>query len=162
MTVRRWLCGIAGAAVRLGACALHLNHHVILFDLHREGLGHIGPLHQFGACGDGGLELPDLEILRVAPGLAGADDELPAVPGAAQELALARDAVLARTARLREPDDAPFAHRPAGMRTSVRQREEFAADVENADLAAFDSDELLFARLQLISRGDDMAAHDKR
>src|SRR5262249_7874385 len=152
--------------------ASHLDHHVVLLHPHRKGLGRVGPFHQLGARLDRGLELPDLEVVGIAPGLAGADVEFPAMPGAAHEFALAGDAVGAGTARSHEADHPALAHRPAaaplalarrpaGVRAAVGKREECAVDVEHADLTALDGDELLFARLDLARGGDDVTAHCK-
>ena len=80
-------------------CALHLDDEVVLLDRHREGLGDVGTLHQLLARLDRDLELPRPRRFRIAPGLAGADVELPAVPRAAQELALRAPAGTRRARR---------------------------------------------------------------
>src|SRR5262249_61681184 len=72
-----------------------LDDEVILLDRDREGFRDIGPLHQRRPRLDRYLERPRASRVRIAPGLAGADVELPAVPGAAQEFLLARQPAMA-------------------------------------------------------------------
>src|SRR5262249_59125723 len=73
-----------------------LDHHVVVFDGHRERLGLVGTLHQPGARLDRYRVLARAQPLRIAPRAPGADVELPRVPGAADDLALAGVAVIAR------------------------------------------------------------------
>src|SRR5262245_65930560 len=73
--------------------ASDVDDEVVLLDRDGEGLGDVRALGQLGAGLDLDRELPRLPGLRIAPGLAGANVELPAVPGAAQELAGARQAI---------------------------------------------------------------------
>src|SRR6185437_8480635 len=97
--------------------------------------------------------------VEVAPGLAGADVELPAVPRAAQHLALPYQAELAGTIRLGETDEHATAQRRALVRAAIYQREMLAADVEHADLAALHRDDLAVPRRDLAHAGDDMPGH---
>src|SRR6267154_6443991 len=64
---------------------LEIHHHVIALDRYGDGLGDIRSLHH----GSTGLDIDRIgagaEALRVAIGLAGADVEFPAVPGAADD-----------------------------------------------------------------------------
>src|SRR6267154_4136276 len=64
---------------------LKIHHHVIALDRYGDGLGDIRSLHH----GSTGLDIDRIgagaEALRVAIGLAGADVEFPAVPGAADD-----------------------------------------------------------------------------
>src|SRR5205823_11382356 len=62
---------------------------------------------------------------------AGRDLELPAVAGAANELAVTAVGVV--EAGQRRPRHRPEAQRPGPVRAAVVQREELAADVEDAD-----------------------------
>ena len=66
-----------------------------------------------------------MHAVGIAPGLAGADIELPAMPGAAQHLALAGQAVFAGRRRYQAADDRPATERRALVRAAVDQREEF-------------------------------------
>src|ERR1700730_2523062 len=68
-------------------CGSRLDNDVAIIDMHWERLGHIGPLAQRLAVLDHDRIGPDLEALRIEPGLAGTHVEFPAVPGAAQEFA---------------------------------------------------------------------------
>src|ERR1700749_543304 len=96
----------------------------------REGLGDVGPLlhllGQFLAAFDRDRERADLEALRIAPGLAGAHVELPAVPGAAQEFADARALVDSGLRRGQARHAGGLLQRRALMRTAIEQREELA------------------------------------
>src|SRR5581483_8559613 len=64
----------------------------------------------------------DAEPLGLAPGLAGADVVLPAVPGAREDLALAREAHLARHGRLDRAPQLPLAQRAALVGAAVTAR----------------------------------------
>ena len=66
---------------------LKIDHHVIALDRHRESLGDIRPLHNVSARLDIDWIGLDPEAFGIAVGLAGADVELPAVPGAADDFA---------------------------------------------------------------------------
>ena len=81
-------------ALRHAASRLH--HHVVVLDADRHGFGHIGPGHQPRARLHRDRIGTRAHAGGVAPGLAGADVELPAVPGAADDLARAGVAVVAR------------------------------------------------------------------
>src|SRR5438045_6734759 len=91
----------------------------------------------------------DAEAAGVAVGLAGADVELPAVPGAANDLAEFGVFDLARILRLREPDQRALAQRRALMRATVHQAEILALDVEDRDRPPVDLQKFSRARRTL-------------
>ncbi len=66
---------------------LQIDHHVVALHRHLDGLGDVRAFHHIGA----GLDIDrigtDAKTARIAIGLAGAEIELPAMPGAAQDLA---------------------------------------------------------------------------
>src|SRR5207253_120781 len=68
----------------------------------------------------------DAQLARLAPGLASADVELPAVPAAGQDLALARVADLSRGGRLPQAPEQALAEGTALMRAAVAKGEELA------------------------------------
>jgi len=70
-----------------GRGLLQIHHHVIAFHGYRERLRHVGSLHHAGARFDVDRIGPGAKPLGVAVGLAGADIEFPAVPGAADDFA---------------------------------------------------------------------------
>src|SRR6516164_8949824 len=76
-----------------------VDHHVLLLHRHRHGLCHVGPLYHALTLGDLHRVGPHLDAVRLAVRLAGADVEFPAMPGAADDLALARVAVASRLVR---------------------------------------------------------------
>src|SRR5439155_22278629 len=81
-------------------------------------------------------EPPRPHPLRVAPGLAGADVELPVVPRTADDLAAPDVVVLARFVRQHEPGQMALAQAAAAVRASVAEREELAAQIEHHDETA--------------------------
>src|SRR5262249_15757675 len=107
-------------------------------------------LHREGAC---------MHAVRVAPGLAGADVELPAVPRTAQHFALARQPVFPRRGRLQPAEQRATAQRRALVRAAIEQCEELAVDVEDADLAPLYRDDLTGAGRDFVHRCDNVAAH---
>ena len=107
-------------------------------------------------------ELPRPDARRIAPGFAGAHVELPAMPRAADDLALARIAVLAGLARLDQPSETALAQAAALMRAAVGEREELALDVEHGDLTAADVDELARAGRKLAHIRNDVFRHAPR
>src|SRR5262245_12291644 len=119
-----------------------LDDDVVIFDAHRERLGQIGSLDQFGT----GLHrhgiLPDAQAGRVAPGLAGADIELPAMPGAIHHFAAARSAVVTRLARLHEAGLDAEMEAAAPVRATIVERKELAAEVEHHDRTRAGGDQL--------------------
>src|SRR5205085_5132787 len=98
---------------------LQIEHQIILLDRDREGLGDVGPLHQLRAGLDRDGKLSRAGGIRIAPGLPGADVELPAVPGAAQEFLVAGQPIVAGSLGLHQRDDAALAQRTAGVRTAI-------------------------------------------
>src|SRR6185312_1659424 len=125
----------------------------------RDGLRDIGPLHHAGA----GLDMDRIGLHPkppgIAVGLAGADIELPAVPGAADDFAWSRVLDRAGVGRLREADQRPLAQRRALVRATVEQAEELALDVEDRDRPLVDGEKLARTRRQFRHRGDDMTNH---
>ena len=99
------------------------------------------------------------EAAGVAVGLAGTDVELPAVPGAADDLAEFGIFDLAGVARLREPDQRALAQRRALMRAAVHQAEILALDVEDRDRPPVDLQKFPRARRKLVDRRNDMTRH---
>src|SRR5206468_12951524 len=92
-------------------------------------------------------------------GLAGADVELPAVPRAAQDLALARVDVFPRLGRLQQPGQHAVAQAAALMRAAVEQAEILAADVEDRDRPTLHRDQLARARRDLAGWRHRMPRH---
>src|SRR5436853_373875 len=86
-----------------GGDPLRLNDHVVILDADRERLGLVGSFNELSALRNRNGVFARAQPLRVAPGLAGADVELPRMPGAADDLATPRIAVLARLGRLHQP-----------------------------------------------------------
>src|SRR5215475_3021177 len=66
-----------------------IDHEIILLHRHCEGLGNIGAFDEARPRLDRDAELAGAGGVGIAPGLAGADIELPAVPGAAQKFVVA-------------------------------------------------------------------------
>ena len=79
----------------------HLYDQILILDAHRKCLRHIRAFDQARAGLDRDGEIAHPHAARIAPGFAGTDIVFPLVPRAAQDLALARDAVLARLRGLR-------------------------------------------------------------
>src|ERR1700752_3657834 len=138
---------------------LHVEDDVLLLDAHGNGLrgeralrqrfaGH--DLHLIGAC---------LDAFGMAPGLAGLDIELPAVPGAAQHFSMPGQAIFARAVGGEAAEDGPKTQRRPFMGAAIHQRVEFTMHVEYADLAAGYCDDLARAGSDLIGGGDDVARH---
>src|SRR5262245_50665043 len=140
---------------------LDVDDEVVLLDGDGEGLSDVGALHQVGSGLDLDGELPRLHGLGIAPGLAGANVELPAVPGAAEELAGARQAIVAGPAGGDQGDDHAAAQLGAFVRAAVRQGEVLATDVEEADLAAHHLHDLAGAGLNLARPRHHTPAHGR-
>src|ERR1051326_4203421 len=138
---------------------LNFDDDVFLFERHRKRLGDVGAFHQLLTGLDGDLELPRPGRLRIAPRLPGADVELPAVPRAAQEFPVAIEAIVAGPVGLNERPDTALAERAALMRAAVGEREIFPADIEHADLAAGDTDQLAPAGRHVARAGHHLTFH---
>src|SRR5262249_16997511 len=93
----------------------------------------------------------------IAPGLAGSDVELPAVPRAFHHLAGPRIAVIAGFPRFHQPGLDAVAKAAAAMRAAVVEGEEVAGQIEHHDGAAVHLDELARARRDLIDARDNVA-----
>jgi hypothetical protein len=136
-----------------------IDDEVVALDLDRNRFGDIRPLRDGGARLDIHWVRLHAEAARIAIALAGADVELPAVPGAAQDFARPRVFDLAGIFGLRKTNQWPLAEIGALMRTAVQQAEKFALDVEDRDRSAVELDEFARARRQLIDRGNDVSSH---
>src|SRR5215831_12217695 len=138
---------------------LEIDDEIVLLDPDLERVGHIGPPEKLQARFDCHMKLPRPDGFRITPGLSRTDIELPAVPGATDELPRTRQAIFPGRARLRQADDHASAQLGALVRTAVGQGKIFAADIEEADLAAACADNLAAARLDLAGARNDLAAH---
>src|SRR6185437_4520940 len=136
-----------------------LHHDVFVLDRDREGFRHIRAFHDARPRRDFHRIAAHRHLLRVAPGLAGAHVELPAVPRAAQDLALARKAVGSGLARFHQAAEHALGERSALMRAAVEHAEELAADVEDGDRAALDGDQFARHGRDFPRRGHDVLAH---
>src|SRR5690348_9681946 len=102
---------------------LQLHHDIVALDRDLDGLGDIRALHDRGAR----LDIDGIgfyaEAARIAVGLARADVELPAVPGAADDFPELRVLDLAGVAGLRQTDQRTLAKSRALMRAAIEQAE---------------------------------------
>jgi hypothetical protein len=114
---------------------LQLNDQILAVLFHLQGLGNIGAFDQLIACGDVDIELPGAHGFWITPALAGLDIELPAMPGATDELAFARDPVLVGAVRQGYAGNQSAAQRTTLMRAAVGQSEKLTLDIEHRDLA---------------------------
>src|SRR5262249_7193681 len=153
--------GFPDRAAGRDVTGLQLHHQVILLNGDRKALRHVGALEQRLARLDAHLELARPHRLRIAPGLAGADVELPAVPGAAQKLVGPRQAVVSGPVGLHQRDDAALTERAALVRAAVGEREIFAAEIEDAELAAGRGHDLAAAGRDLARPRDDLTLHER-
>ena len=97
--------------------------------------------------------------MRIAVRLPGADVELPAVPGAAQDFALAGVADVAGEIGFGKPDQRAFAERRALVRTAIEQAKEFALHIEDGDWTVFENEEFARPRRQFAHRGNDVTSY---
>src|SRR5688500_4431162 len=109
---------------------LGVDHHVVVLDADREGLGDVRTLDQGAARLDRDGEVANAGAMGLAPGFAGAQVVFPAVPGAADDLAVARVAVLAGPRGLDQPYELALAQTGALVRATIEQGEELALHVE--------------------------------
>src|SRR6185312_16255787 len=91
------------------AVRLCRQNDIILLQRNGEGFDLVGPFRDLAAGGDGDRIAPGLDAPRLAGRQAGAQVELPAMPGAAQDLAGAREAVAAGLPRLDEAGELALA-----------------------------------------------------
>src|SRR5262245_58441320 len=103
--------------------------------------------------------LSNAQASRIAPRLAGADVELPAVPGTFHHLTRPRIAILARHLRLDQPGLDAIAKTAAAVRATIVERKEIAGEIEHHDGAAVHVDELAGARRDLIDARNHVAGH---
>src|SRR3546814_9080109 len=92
---------------------LELDHDIVVFDGDGHRLGDIGTFDEVPPFFHGDREASHLDAVRLAIGLAGPHVELPAVPGTAQDLPLARILILAGRLGLHEPREPPAAQAAA-------------------------------------------------
>src|SRR5688500_12764322 len=143
------------------ALAWDFDDDVGLVDRDGVRLGDVGALCEaerleVGAGRDLDLVGADADGAGVEPGLAGLDVVLPAVPGAANDLAGPGVAVLAGRRRGDQAGGATVAERAALVRAAVADREVLAAEVEDADRAPGDVDDLPRPGRNLVDRRDDV------
>src|SRR5437762_9440627 len=136
-----------------------LDDDVTILDKDWEGLGHIWALLQLFATLDGNRKGADFYALRIEPGLPVAHVEFPAVPAAAQEFADAGSLIDAGFRRGQPRHARGLVERRARVRTAVEQRKEFAIDVEDHDIAAFDANHLVAAGRDIRGARDDVTSH---
>src|SRR5262249_29035731 len=96
----------------------------------------------------------DARPLGVEDGAAGGEIELPAVPGAAQDLALSLEGVVAAPGRAHEASGRAEAERTGLVWAAVEDGVVPAADVEDADRTALDFYQLAAAVGDLAETGD--------
>src|SRR5688572_27993804 len=132
---------------------------VVVLDPHRKRLRFVWTLDQLGAGLHRHRILADADAARIAPGFAGADVELPAVPGTLHHLALARIVVTAGLRGLYQPGLDAVGQAAASVRTTVVQGKELAGEIKHHDGAAVHLDQLALAGRNLIDGGDDVARH---
>ena len=131
---------------RFALARSQIDHHVVAFHRHRERLRDVRSRHHTGARLDMDRIGLDPKPAGIAVGLAGADVELPAVPGAADDFAEPGVFDGAGIGRLRKSDQRPLAQRRALVRAAVQQAEELALDVEDRDRPFIDGEKLARAR----------------
>src|SRR5437870_1466887 len=120
---------------------LSLDHQVVALDPHWKRLRLIRSLDQLRPCPHRDRKLPNAHPTRIAPGLAGADVELPAVPGTFHHLAGARITIFPGRPGFHEAGLDAVKKAAAAVRAAVGEREKFAIEVEHHDGAAAGLDE---------------------
>ena len=145
--------------IGIRVAVLRLDNDVAVFDMDRKGLGHVGSLLQLLAALDRDGIGAYFHAVRIEPGLTGAHVELPAVPGASQELADAVADIDAGLGRGQARDTGGFRQRCALMRAAIEQREELAIDMEDHDVAALHADNLVAAGRDIGCTRDNVTGH---
>src|SRR5258708_27109404 len=105
-----------------GAPRSGLHHDIVILQPDREGFRHIRSFHQLGPGADRNRVLPDAEPRRIAPGFAGADIELPAVPRALHHLAGPGIAIFPRNRRLDQAGLNAVRQAAAAVRAAIVER----------------------------------------
>jgi hypothetical protein len=141
--------------------ALEFHDHVLLFHDYRDGFRDVRTLNHTLSLSDLHGITADGDLRRIAIALAGTDIELPPMPRAAEYFAFAGVAIFARLVRFDEAGQDPVAQRAALVWTAIEQAKEFAAQVENGDLAPANGDKFPLTRWDLANRGHDMFAHNQ-
>src|SRR5580692_8190184 len=95
----------------------------------------------------------------MAPGLAALDVELPAVPRAAQHLAVPLQPVFAGPVGREAAQDRADAQWRTFVRAAVDQCVEFILHIEDADLASGDGDDFAGTRRDLADGRDNVPGH---
>src|SRR3569832_861013 len=138
-----------------------IDDHIVVLNSDRDGLGTIrtfdNSLPWLDVHGEGtGTGLDD-----AAERPSSLDVELPAVPGAADDLAFARIGVVAWIGGLQEASHRACGETAPVMGAFVEQGEVVAPNIEDDDGATIDVDQTARARREVGSRGDDMARHQR-
>src|SRR5947208_14877176 len=108
-----------------------LVHQVVALDPHWKSVRLISSLDQLPARAHRDWKLPNAHPARIAPGLAGADVELPAMPGTFHHLAGARIAQLAAPRAVHEAGLDGVQNAAAAVRAAVGARESVTTAVEH-------------------------------
>src|SRR5207302_9648221 len=131
--------------------------------MEHDGIGFYGDGEGLSSQRLGGLDRDfvgaDAGAVGLAEGAAGGEVELPAMPGAAKDLAVARPEVFTGSGGKGHAFDAAEAERAALVRAAIAQGVEGAVDVEDADGAALDIDDLPAAGGHIGNQADDVACH---
>src|SRR5262249_28366488 len=98
-------------------------------------------------------------MARVEPRLPGAQVIFPAMPWATHDLARAAVLKFADTRRAQKTERVAETQRPALMRTAIQDREVFTFDVEHANRATVEFDDLACAGLNLVDGRDNVFRH---
>src|SRR5882724_1907262 len=107
-----------------------LDNDIAVLDVDRKGLGDIRALRQRLAVLDDDRIGPDLDALRIEPGLPVAHVEFPAVPGTTQQFAYPRALIDPGLRRSQPRHAGRLVERRAFVRTAIEQCEELAVDME--------------------------------
>src|SRR5690242_17575727 len=137
-------------------CLLKLQHDVVLLHGDRHGLSNERTLCQRLARHHLNVVSPRLYTLRVTPGLARLDVELPTVPRTPQHFAVAFQPIFAGPVSGEAAQHEADAQWRAFVRATVDQRVELTVDVEDADRPTGNIDDLAFARRDLADGCDDV------
>jgi hypothetical protein len=112
--------------------------------------------HRHGIRFDSNVEAAYTQALWIAPRLACAHMELPAVPGTSQNLPAGVILEHAGHVRLQHPPQSPLAQRAALMWAPVAQRKIVAVDIEDSDRSPGDRYDLTTSARDLVGCRDDV------
>jgi hypothetical protein len=99
---------------------------------------------------------------RIEPAFAGADIEFPIMPRAADHFSRAGEMILARFIALNQAAQNAARKRATLMRAAIKQREEFAAQIEHHNLLAIRFHQLPATGRDFIHRPNYMPRHYSR